>query len=52
MEIPVQLIAAGFSAVILLQGWQVRMLYRLSDRLSAVEHCLEFNELKLPSVRA
>jgi|DEB19_MinimDraft_3_1074340.scaffolds.fasta_scaffold267224_1 hypothetical protein len=52
MEIPVQLIAAGFSAVLLLQGWQVRMLYRLSDRLSAVEHCLEFNELKLPSVRA
>lgn len=52
MEVPIQLIAAGFTAVLLVQGWQVRMLYRLSDRLSAVEHCLEFNNLRLPSVRS
>lgn len=51
MEIPVQLIAAAFSAILLVQGWQVRMLYRLGDRLAAVEHCLEFNGLKLPALR-
>ena len=52
MEIPVQLLAAGFTAVLLLQGWQVRMLYRLSDRLTAVENTLEFNGMRLPTLRA
>lgn len=52
MEVPIQLIAAGFTAILLVQGWQVRMLYRLSDRLSAVEHCLESNGFTIPSIRA
>jgi hypothetical protein len=52
MEVPIQLIAAGFTAVLILQGWQVRMLYRLSDRLTAVENTLEFNGMKLPAIRA
>jgi hypothetical protein len=52
MEVPIQLIAAGFTAVLLVQGWQVRMLYRLSERIAAVEHCLDFNGLKLPTLRS
>lgn len=52
MEVPVQIIAAGFTAILLFQGWQVRMLYRLSDRLAAVEHCLELHDMKLPTVRS
>ena len=46
-----QLLAAGFAAVLTVQGWQVRMLYRLNDRLIAVENTLEFNGMRLPTIR-
>lgn len=52
MEIPIQLLAAGFTAILLVQGWQVRMLYRLNDRLIAVENTLEFNGMRLPTMRS
>ena len=51
MEIPVHIVAAAFTASLLLQGWQVRMLYSLRARICAIEATLEFNGMKLPALR-
>lgn len=51
MEIPIQLVAAAFAAILLVQGWQVRMLYALAARIRDIETTLEFNGMKLPSLR-
>lgn len=41
MEIPVQIVAAGFTAILLFLGWIVRMLYRLAGRMQRIEFTLE-----------
>ena len=51
MEIPVQFLVAGFTAVLGLQAWQITMLYRLASRIRDIEVTLEFNGMKLPELR-
>lgn len=48
MEVPIQIVAACFVAILTLQAWQVRMLYRLASRIHDIETTLEFNGMKLP----
>ena len=50
MEVPVQIVAAGFTAILLFQGWMVRMLYRLAGRMQRMESALEHHGLKLPTL--
>ena len=51
MQIPIEIVAAAFAAILVLQGWQVRLLYRLASRVRDVETTLEFNGLQLPALR-
>lgn len=51
MEVPLHLVATAFTAILAMQGWQVRMLYRLSSRIRDIETTLEFNGMKLPALR-
>ncbi len=48
MEIPIQLVAAAFAAILAVQGWQVSALYRIAGRIQRLEAALENAEIKLP----
>jgi hypothetical protein len=50
MEVPVQIVAAGFTAILLFLGWIVRMLYRLAGRMQRIESCLSNAGLTLPEL--
>lgn len=48
MEIPVQIVAAGLTAVLLVQGWQVRMLFRLESDFRSLKTALNLQDIKTP----
>lgn len=48
MEIPIQIITAGFTAILLFQGWQVRMLYRLESDYRSLKTALNLQDIKTP----
>lgn len=50
MEVPIQLVAAAFSAILFVQGWQVQMLYRLAARIQRVETVIQAAGHKLPEM--
>ncbi|MEQ2008313.1 MAG: hypothetical protein ABMA26_16120 [Limisphaerales bacterium] len=50
MEVPVQIVAAGFAAILVFLGWIVRMLYRIAGRVQRIEGALDHHGLKLPTL--
>ena len=49
MEIPIQLIAAAFTALLLMQGWQLRELFQLKSDLRVIEATLIHKGYPLPT---
>lgn len=41
MEVPIQIVAAAFVAILAVQGWQVRMLFRLESDFRVLRTTLE-----------
>lgn len=50
MEIPIQLVAAAFAAILAVQGWQVSALYRIASRIQALEAALDAADIKRPAL--